>query len=663
LVGNSDTGTLYAVYDVLKQQGCRWIIPGETGEVVPQKESLGKINDKVEVPDYTTRGFFIWAQDFFPGAGWIYVNMDDYFDWALKNRMNAIWDGGQSYDFGAYRGHGWIQQTGHSFNASIAPYQEYFKTHPDWYPLVRGERMPVADVGPKLPNQLCVSNPGLREYTANLILDFFKNNPTSKAFPMNPMDGPNYWCECEECKKLDPPGIDWSKNGRENLPVADRLINYANYVADRIAKVYPDKLIEVYAYNPRVPPVKEKVHPNILIKFAFSSGRPINVSIMDTQNPMARVERQYLDGWKAAGVKHFAYYNYADWEHPDATLFWFFSITDVLKNLKAHYNFGGLLGETETQIQADPMWYGVMARMLWNVETDYRDAIRDICEAFYGPAATDMYEFNLLMDKTVRSGKANTTEQNRHLELSYDALVQGQALLDIAAAKVKADPVLTRRIALARFGFANLIYVRALYEERKTTEWAHLARDGFDTANAMRNQYTIMVKSPSVLLLKDFYYPVIMDEKSPPIVELPILWDFKTDPSNAGIKEEWFQKPVDSSWKKIRTDKAWTEQGYETYHGIAWYSVEFTLPSDYIKATPLLVYFGAVDGYADVFLDGRKIGEQKTDVGLMWDKPFTLPLPSDIDPAITHHLMVQVRKDSAAAGIWKPVKIMKILLQ
>ncbi len=33
LAGNSDTGTLYAVYDFLKHQGCRWAFPGQLGEV------------------------------------------------------------------------------------------------------------------------------------------------------------------------------------------------------------------------------------------------------------------------------------------------------------------------------------------------------------------------------------------------------------------------------------------------------------------------------------------------------------------------------------------------------------------------------------------------------------------------------------------------------
>lgn len=72
------------------------------------------------------------------------------------------------------------------------------------------------------------------------------------------------------------------------------------------------------------------------------------------------------------------------------------------------------------------------------------------------------------------------------------------------------------------------------------------------------------------------------------------------------------------------------------------------------------MYFGAVDGYADIYLDGEKIGEQKADVGVMWDKLFTVSLPDDFDPAQPHALAVCVQKDNVAAGIWKAVQIVRV---
>lgn len=69
------------------------------------------------------------------------------------------------------------------------------------------------------------------------------------------------------------------------------------------------------------------------------------------------------------------------------------------------------------------------------------------------------------------------------------------------------------------------------------------------------------------------------------------------------------------------------------------------------------MFFGAVDGRARIFLDGKQIAEQMLDPGIMWDKPFAIDLPATLNPAAEHELMLQVSKDRFAAGIWKPVII------
>ena len=61
--------------------------------------------------------------------------------------------------------------------------------------------------------------------------------------------------------------------------------------------------------------------------------------------------------------------------------------------------------------------------------------------------------------------------------------------------------------------------------------------------------------------------------------------------------------------------------------------------------------------WPDVYLNGRKIGEQKEDVGKMWDKAFTLDVPDDFDATVKNTLVLQVQKEAHAAGIWKPVSI------
>ena len=144
-------------------------------------------------------------------------------------------------------------------------------------------------------------------------------------------------------------------------------------------------------------------------------------------------------------------------------------------------------------------------------------------------------------------------------------------------------------------------------------------------------------------------------------VDLPETWRFKKDPEDKGLTERWFAEPVDDSWSSILITKAWTDQGHD-YHGVAWYAVTINIPVDYQGTMPV-IQFCAVDGLADVFLDGVKIGEQKQSLDTMWDQPFQVPLPADLDFRVAHCLRVRVKKDSCQAGIWKMVTIRPQKLQ
>jgi len=481
------------------------------------------------------------------------------------------------------------------------------------------------------------------------------------------MDPPSCWCECEACRKLDPPGVDWSKNASEGWVsgMADRCLNYVNEVAERVSKVYPDKLIEMYAYGcTLMAPAREKVHRNVFMKYAnLSGGRgtgPLGRSMLDNEVSIWADWRNQLDGWREAGAT-MALYNYLEWEHPDVTLFWFYNMVDVLKTFNRQYNCKMLLGETENNVLISTMLYNVLAQTTWDVDTDYKQVIRDVCNTFYGPVADDLYDYTMMMEKAIRTSNAwqeKDWRPNEHQDLSLEVLEQGREILEQVAEKVTGDKTLSKRIAYARFGHAYLTYIRALHEKEKTSRTADIARQAFDFANALRLEHRIMVKLPSADQFKTFYYPPVIEE-SRSVMELPEMWNFKKDPADVGMTEKWFENEIDDSWLDISTSQAWTSQDPgRGYHGVAWYLVRFALPASVKKGAGLMLYFGAVDGVADIFLDGVKIGEQHVVEGVMWDKPFTIRLPANLDPAGAHRLAVRVKKDTFAAGIWKPVRIM-----
>ncbi|MEC9009862.1 MAG: DUF4838 domain-containing protein [Planctomycetota bacterium] len=513
LVGNSGLGTLYAVYEFLKLQGCRWVMPGDLGEVVPRRSALEPVVTRVFNPDYhLVRSVFTGFQQFFPQGGWIYINSDELCDWALRNRFNSVWTGGKTLEWGADRGHGWIQDSGHSWNAVVAPHGKYFEDHPEWYPLVRGRRMPRSDVSIRLPNQLCVSNQSLRDHTVKQIVQFFRDNPRSRMFPMNPMDGPNYNCECDQCRALDPPGFEWNQDFSgfprfPNLrlpPLSDRYLNYVTHVAERVARVFPDRLLEFYNYASRVPPSREKTHPSVSIKFTYLSGREVNVSLRDPHDPLAAKERGWLKAWAESGTRHLTYYPYTDWEHPDAGIHWYSNVSDLLRTLKRDYRAVGMMGETHTTIQADPMWWAIYSRMLWDVDTDYRTVISKLCPLFYGPAGPQMTAFYLKMDQAVlhREGpRPAEYHPNRRSEYSLDELQTGRQLLQEAAEKVAGDERLLRRVDHAKFAHAILTLVRIRNGSHPSGRARSMAQQATADVTALQAKYTMMVRRQTSLFL------------------------------------------------------------------------------------------------------------------------------------------------------------------
>lgn len=659
LAGNSDEATLYAVFDFLKQQGCRWITPGAAGEVIPKKTKLVYAPLRKEVPQFDVRGGLVSYSNFSSIGEQTFVNVDDHFDWAVRNRQNVVWLAyGKTSDMGAHRGHGWIQAMNHSYNLTIAPGEKYFQDHPDWYPLVKGVRMAKDKNGAH--TQLCVSSQGLRDYTVKLALEYFKNNPNSKVFAMNPNDGVSFWCECDKCKALDGSTINWSRNGIDQLAMTDRALSYANYVAEKIAKIYPGHLVEMYAYGcTREPPLNTRVQKNVLIHYAYWGG-PLNKPFMYEAEPNRFQEyRLHLDGWKKMGARKLIHYNYLDWYHQDAPIFWSNNIVEVMKGLKQQYNFMGRLGETETPIEASPVFYAVMTQADWNPNFDYKTVIKDVCEKFYGKAAATMFKYNMLMDDAVMMSTAwkekDWIPQNQ-FEFSMALLDDGNKLLEEADMQAAEDAVVRQRIAQARFSHAYLTYIRALGEPRMNLDTYTKGYEAFLRANDIRRVLGVRVLWPTFRDLQSFKIAPMLGAGSH-VQDLPIEWKFKTDPADDGQKDEWFKTQPDGSWRSISTDKAWTAQGID-HHGVAWYSVQFKLSAEDVKSK-LALYFAAVDGYCDIYLDGVKIGEQKVDVSQMWDQPFRVNLLQNIAPNVSHTLMVRVLKENFAAGIWKPVTLIK----
>jgi hypothetical protein len=140
-------------------------------------------------------------------------------------------------------------------------------------------------------------------------------------------------------------------------------------------------------------------------------------------------------------------------------------------------------------------------------------------------------------------------------------------------------------------------------------------------------------------------------------------WKFITDPDKTGVRQGFFQADFnDRSWTPISTTGSWQSQGFEKYHGTAWYRRTFTLSAADIDPTwlgnnKLLLFVGAVDGDAIFYLNGEKIAERKqSDFVNSWEMPFVLDVSSSLIVG-KNTIAVQVTKDKFASGLYKGVSL------
>jgi hypothetical protein len=86
------------------------------------------------------------------------------------------------------------------------------------------------------------------------------------------------------------------------------------------------------------------------------------------------------------------------------------------------------------------------------------------------------------------------------------------------------------------------------------------------------------------------------------MAELAGPWRFHTGDNSA-----WADTVApDSDWSLLYAGKSWDEQGYKGYSGIAWYRLRVLSATD---RGPLAFYLPSVDESAQVFVNGRPIGQ------------------------------------------------------
>lgn len=239
IAGDNPRSVLLAVYDYLRENGCRWLLPGVDGEYIPQRNTAAV--KRRFVPSGRYRGWvsegtefqqsFLAAIDFAPKLGlntfmieFKYpnsyykryydhtnnphrtpepVNPDTFMQWKRQNETEITKRGLQYHDmghgftyepFGIATPDGWNTE----FDKQVTPeYREVIA-------MMNGERK-ICHY--PINTNLCMSNPKARARVAEYAVEYARHHSNVDYLHIWLADANNNHCECDKCTVKRP--SDW----------------------------------------------------------------------------------------------------------------------------------------------------------------------------------------------------------------------------------------------------------------------------------------------------------------------------------------------------------------------------------------------------------------------------------------------------------------------
>jgi hypothetical protein len=299
VIGQNPRGALYGCYHLLKKYGgVRWLVPGDDEEYYRKKTSVAVpegtevqnpyLKIRKTVADELTA--FRWlARNNMLGQTRVgqFVNRKTGKRTPNADRMDEL-----AVTGAAYGGHvmtylmancSWKQE----------PLKALFKSHPEYFPLISGERRPMT--GGFSPNP-CVSDPGLLDLLAENLYKETRGKYGSQHYIILGNNDTPVWCECKKCRALDDPAMEGTKGAR-----SDRYWYMVTEVAKRVWKKDPAVMIAGWAYQDFwYPPARVKIDPRIAVMISYNH-QCWRHSITDPACSVNGELRKIMRMWKKTG--------------------------------------------------------------------------------------------------------------------------------------------------------------------------------------------------------------------------------------------------------------------------------------------------------------------------------------------------------------------------
>ncbi len=623
LMGENYQSTSFAIYEMLERLGCRWMMPSDLGEVIPEQKTITMpIGDVSSAPG--TLGRFLW-------------HLDPVY-------LRRIRNGGSGVSAGhALENHS--KGTGDYGYLTLKQLEE----HPDWNAMFNGKR--------SVNGRFCWGNTEVSDAVADSIIARLHASHSSHV-SLSPQDGSNF-CECEKCKALDTGDFDPVMN---TMSITDRFVNFCNRIATRVTKTHPDVQFGFLAYVQFTQaPVREKLHPNLAVQLA-----PINYCRAHamTDDCVSRQRmRKIVEDWGKATSK-ISYYQYmfnlAEYTAPYPMMHQMSVEQPIIYANNVKY------WQPEGMTNLDQILPGhyISNRMAWNPKANPAEILDEFFIGFYGAASQTMRKYWTLWDdawtKVDEHAGANWAYPRR---FTPEFMKAARAAMDEATAAAK-TPLVARRVKLQDESLRQMELFMSLRWDlnegrletlgTKSKQW--LARQiELGSEYQAQGAFSKIRWTPHTAgghWFVHYMQPPYLDAGrisetnnwiSPPLRN----WKYAQDKPKTGEEQGWHKADFDdATWKTTDVGiETWNTLGLQDFYGPVWYRM--SVP---VKAIPAgkktFLWIPATDGQARVFVNGQAIpyvnakGETK-DRASGYGAPFSFDISSALKPGAQNQITIE----------------------
>jgi hypothetical protein len=414
LIADNEKTLRYAIYTLLETWGFRKYTSKDN--FIPKlKETTFPINfNKTYSPSFEYRALF------YP----------DCYDENFRDWHKLDW---HITDFGIW---------GHSFYKLLSA-KEYFKTNPTFFAYYEGKRN---------GESFCMTNDTVVDIVSKKMNEIISQNHEARFFSISQNDDFVY-CECDKCKV---------QNKKHGGPQGSLY-----YFLNRIAKQFPKTKITTLAYLQTYrAPENLIIEPNIYTLFC-----PIEmdrgIAIQDKPNNKGFLN--ILNKWSTT-TKHLYLWDYTVEFTNYLSPFPNFQTFSKNYKLFEQNKVKGLFVQGYADVPGDlyELRQYLLAKIIWDTNTDVEAVINDFINGFYGNSAPFVKKYIDLL--TLNQHKNNryldiytNPIESRNTFLSPEAMDQYDQIINQAETASKNDPIIAKRVLKLRLALEYVYFEQSKF--------------------------------------------------------------------------------------------------------------------------------------------------------------------------------------------------------